>query len=345
MKSLRLLFALGALAIALPAAASTQSVVFDGSNLSPQLSLSTVESHVVYETREVPSTCYRDEFIGYRTECDTVWRRQCRDRRICREVRPGHRRCHVEPECTSFPERVCRQIPEYRQVSYSCSKFETVPVRTEVDFNVRAEVSVNFSQVPAGVTPAEQLQVALDGEQVSLSAAAVSNRVLMFVQKNSSVQVVKPDLGADAPGEKLVTASFNVTLVDAQLLNTGLSEGLAELTLSGSVLSFTVAEIPTTDFLEVRFSKFEHDKFGSNKDLFAGVIPAWAVKVRSLGNGRSEISIDTARLPFAETVKSGREYKMSFTVSARANGIAGSLLNPGTVLRPLEIVDRKLKSL
>src|SRR5687768_6016830 len=72
---------------ALPALAEGQQISFDGSTSTYSVGLASQQTHTLYESREVPDTCYRREFVGYRPECRTYWRNECYPHDRCRDVR------------------------------------------------------------------------------------------------------------------------------------------------------------------------------------------------------------------------------------------------------------------
>ncbi len=98
---------LAALLLGLSSAALAQSNVdqrqanfnFNQQNLA--INLEQKDFETIYRTDQVPSTCYRDEIQGYRTECHTEYDRQCHTR--------YENECHTEsfPECTTIPRREC----------------------------------------------------------------------------------------------------------------------------------------------------------------------------------------------------------------------------------------------
>ena len=98
---------------------------YEGSNDYQQLTLADIEEVWVTETRQVRSTCTRRVPVT---------------RRVCRDVRPGHRhgRGHRPP-----PRRQCRTETSYRTESYTCYKPETVRTRRP-DKRFHANVQVEF---------------------------------------------------------------------------------------------------------------------------------------------------------------------------------------------------------
>lgn len=367
MKSVPILgswFTFGILALSNPAFADhTRTIVFDGSETATTVQLDGEESHTIYETREVPATCYRDEFMGYRRRCYDEWRERCFPETVCRpygsslEATPGDRghdrrpgpggpgggsHCHVETRCRQVVYPICHSEPYYERVPYACTKRESVPVGQELDYRVNADVQVKFNLASVDARPAEGLRLSLDGQDVSLAATSLSGQVLLYVKSTQSVDVLRPDAGPYSPGEKRVRARFEITAQDAGRALSAVNGGIGDLALRGSELSFTLGRMEGRDSLEFGL-KLERKRFLGAKRVFEGAVLPGAVSFEERGD-RTLVRLALDRLNLSEQIKADKNYRLDLSVGLRPDSVAGRLLNPETLGRPAMVRDREVHS-
>jgi hypothetical protein len=380
----------------------TAQFIFDGTELTKEISLGATESHTLYETREVPSTCYTEELVGYRDECTTVYEPSCTQEWVCggrgflneepindrqivggdddhdRRGRGGDRggdrggrggdrggdhgghggggnhgggghggggnhgggghgggghggpSCGYQTRCIDIPRQSCRQVPEYRTVSYECTKTETVPVGTEVDYQVHAHVNLSFQGLPANIKPSETLKVSLNDSRISIQTLSASGKLLLFAQGTQNQQIVKEDEGPQSPGQKLVSADYTIALIDAQAVLGAVNGGIGDIRIKDQSLIFTVGKVVLPDFLKIDMA-FEKSNTGINDKLFKGEVPSQAVSIRDLGS-KSEVTIALDRLSMKKQIERGKKYKvMNMILGVRTGAGPGTLLNPETV--------------
>lgn len=157
------------------ASRDTQTFVYDGSQDSVELNLSTEKTHTEYRWEQRPSICYR-QVVHYRTVCQST---------------PHGRQCHTYPVYTTVP--------------YSC--METVQIPYEVkDFDVEATVTINVAKLPEFASR-ESLVATMNGDELKLTAKGsgkyiiVQNKGVLRSQMTGAV--------------KYIQASYDVELVEA----------------------------------------------------------------------------------------------------------------------------------
>lgn len=149
MKILATLFALYAFG-ALASTTDVERFTFDGAPAQKTVSLRAEKTHTEYRTETHARICYRREIVGYNT--------------VCRRPPPP------QPE-------TCQRIPVYRDVAYTC--YQQVRIPYEVfDYNVVANVALDFGAAPAGVQASETVTVALEGDMLAVSSAGSKKLVL-----------------------------------------------------------------------------------------------------------------------------------------------------------------------
>ncbi len=86
-------------------AQSEQIVTIDAQLKTVQLVNSQFEP--VFETRQEPDTCYRDEVQGTKQECRTVWDQRCYTETFPSCTSITRRECSTQNQCTTVPDQVC----------------------------------------------------------------------------------------------------------------------------------------------------------------------------------------------------------------------------------------------
>ncbi len=91
------------------AAGPSEQVTYRGQAVNETVRLEDKVSEPVYEERDVPSTCYREEITGYRQECTTTYETECRDetRRECRDTTRRECRMEQRQQCSDTTRREC----------------------------------------------------------------------------------------------------------------------------------------------------------------------------------------------------------------------------------------------
>ncbi len=149
MKSLALALLLACTSV-LASTRDTETFSFDGTQIEKLVSLRAEKTHTEYRVVTQTRTCWRREIVGYNT--------------VCRRPPPP------QPQ-------TCQRIPIYRDVPYTC--YEQVRVPYEVfDYNVVANVAVEFGDVPAGISASENVTVELRGDSLSMSSTGSKRLIL-----------------------------------------------------------------------------------------------------------------------------------------------------------------------
>lgn len=222
MKKLLFLFIFSsAAAIASSVDSRTLSI---GADSIENFSLNTMQTRIAYRQETVARTCFRTEFYGYRNECQYY-----------PEVRCSSPSRESAPICTSVPVYRCQQVPEYREVPYTC--YQTISTPYEVpDHQVISNFTIKVASNPKEPTNPTGCLVGftMEGETLKSSANCNEYLVLSNEQKSSSVQ---PD-GA-------VINNFNITL---KLLNKDstlapVSKGITDMQINGNFLVFKTGDL------------------------------------------------------------------------------------------------------
>lgn len=318
-------------------ALESQRLQFDGSRAVDNVLLNATESHTVYQTVTRPATCHRQELDGYENRCHTtsrysctsVYRQQCRIERVCNGNGPRSV-CREQRVCRSIPDRVCRYVPDtvctreprYRQVAYSCSRTETVPVGQELDFHVAGAFDVNYGPVPQGIQANESLVLSLSNGVPALALERGSNQLLVYsVAQVAPVQIVRPDQGPQAPGEKRVAASFRLSFVSPSDVSSPVSQAVQGIAIEGNTLKFSVGRVVHPELLGVHV-KIKRQKFLSDPLVVEDQIQAQDLMLKDQG-ARSEVNVALTRY-LKEQIKDAK-YDVEIVVSSQAP--AANLLN------------------
>jgi hypothetical protein len=197
----------------------TKSFLYDGSQESVELLLRGEKTHTEYRVEDLPSTCYRNEVVGYHTVCTG-----------------GHYGPYPRPYPHPYPgphhpgphpyPRTCYREPIYRQIPYSCIRTVRTPYEVK-DFDVDTKVVLNVVRNGEAV-PAEKFTVTLRGDQLTLMMDGSKRYV--GVVKNESIKEQM------AGSVKVIDAVYNVELVDTQevvaaiqLKRIAMNKGVVEL--------------------------------------------------------------------------------------------------------------------
>lgn len=217
MKMLIGLFSLVLSVSAFSSSVDRKSFNYDGTQNSVELVLRTEKTHTEYRTENRPSTCYRQEVVGYRTICTGGGYRPYPG--------PG-----PYPRPYPYPgPRNCWQEPIYRSVAYSCMRTQTVSYEVR-DYDVEARVLVDVTKTSIEATPGERIDVTLSGDALSFSAQG--SKKFFIVKK-------KEDARSSMNGSvKMIDAVLALELVEAapvvkalKITNTQVVDGKLQLTI------------------------------------------------------------------------------------------------------------------
>lgn len=208
------LFAAGAA----QAAPSMQTVVFTG-QARENFTLTSTKYRTEYQERPVYRTCYRQEFRGYRTVCSNPPR-----------PAPG-----PYPRPVPAPRPVCRQVPVYVQVPYTCTVIERIPVQV-LDANVVANVTLNFGDLPQGVTANEAFTVTLNEDVLSISVKSSGKTIIASTE---SQQVSRNGNVIN------IGAGYELSFLDAAPALAAFKNGISRMSVVNGKISFEMNSAAT----------------------------------------------------------------------------------------------------
>lgn len=201
MKMLIGLFSLALSAASFASTVDTKSFNYDGSQNSTELVLRAEKTHTEYSVENVPSTCYRQEVVGYRTICTGGGY-------YGPGPGPGYPYPGPYPRPYPYPgpgHRSCWQEPIYRSVAYSCIKPVTIS-REVRDYDVEARVLVDVTKMSQEMTSGERIEVTLKGDELSFNV--VGSKKFFAVKR-------KQDTRSTMAGSvKMIDAVLAVELVE-----------------------------------------------------------------------------------------------------------------------------------
>jgi len=270
-----------------------------------------------------------------RRVCQTTNRRVCDGAHVCHQIpetvchEENSEECHTtnrqvcqyEPqqECQDFPRQVCVTIPRYIQVPYACTKTVSVPVGTALDYNVTANVAVNFIGAPANVKADELLNVAIAGDDVQLSLEKASNQVLMAVKKTSSMKIV-------AAQEKVITAQYDITVSTFEEICGGALSSLDNVALNtAGIVSLKLNGTLKQDSLSLHL-KVAEKSFASFSTVFDADVEQKNIVFTPTGADQTAVTVDLRAIKSSIPLGFGY-YQVDATASCNA---PEGLINPDT---------------
>lgn len=166
----------------------------------------------------VPDTVCHDET---RQECHLETQNQCHDeyRQSCADVPVEH--------CQDIPRQVCETVPNTVSEPYACTRDVQVQTGERLKFHSLAQVKLVVSNFGAVDLSKESFKVALVDNDVVLSMAEASNKVIIrVVKKNQQVQVISEI-------EKAITTTFTLEAISLEQLS-----ALSQIKMGSPVVYF-----------------------------------------------------------------------------------------------------------
>lgn len=194
-----------------------------GSDLDENFLLNTTQTRTAYRQDTVARTCYRTEFDGYRNYCEYYPEVRCTDGRY----RP--------PVCSSTSVYRCQQVPQYREVAYTC--YQTISTPYEVfDHNVAANFNVKITSKPKEPTNPTGCFVSfsMEGETLSSNADCTDYLILSTHQRTTET---------DRAGTVIHNYNVGLKLLDAKTTLAPLEGGIAEMHMEGHTLTFRTGDL------------------------------------------------------------------------------------------------------
>lgn len=295
----------------------------------------------IYETREVPDTCYHTELRQEtRRVCDLVPRRSCDTVPVCRDVmRPicsgtggcrdvPTRECTNEQRCTTHHETVCHHetVTVPVQIPYACTRTETVKVGEQVVSQDIGHFAVTFKG--DGAESAQDTFEVHVGNGVDVSSGFGLKNVrssgdhLFFLKRVNDSRA-----DAQAAGGRVFNVEYEITAVSIARLLQEHRLRISSLAFNARQLSFTLAATPAPNYsIELKIQK---DKLigGLSTILQRTLAPAdMQISVNADGSlsyvvNLAALGVDFNNRPHVATVTAGLDLSSIF--------VDETLLNPG----------------
>ncbi len=231
----------------------SKDYTFDGSSDEESFVLQGTKTHTEYRYEQVPSTCYREVFDGYETECSSVPVEDCHTTsescsEVCSGNRPsnrpsggssGTRTCSTvcsggDTVCSTSYETQCDQVAQYHTESYGCYETVKIPYQ-EFDYNTKATVTLEFGATPMELEAKEEFKVVLNGETISLQLKG-SEKIITFK--------INEEQTAEMNGTtKEINAVYTLAFADKAEAFSATSSDLTELKYEDGKLTFYIGSI------------------------------------------------------------------------------------------------------
>lgn len=279
------------------------------------------ECNPVNECRDVPDRVCRtipgDRVCEpvYRRECNTVPR--CRDvsDTVCRDIPDRVCRDVNDEVCRDIPDQICEDVPRYRNEAYSCTKTRRVLVGVEKDFDVRSDIDVDFSALPAGVVANEEFEAVLDQENFTFKLVK-SSKALILLAKVDVVSVIDQPQTPQAPGIKTIKGRVTVTALTPDQFLYPLKNGISNITMTSAKIGFTTGR-ETPDILRVvtRAKIVRVKTNGAKVVVHDDLLARTSITVTDKGNDQSDFVSDLAKVGISSAIVRGN-YEVTVRLSA-----------------------------
>lgn len=260
---MKLFIGLMTLAMSFATIASTgesKTFIYDGTRPSVELILRGEKTHTEYRYENRPSTCYRQEIVGYRTVCNGGGPRP--------SPRPSN----------------CYRTPIYRQVAYTCMQTIQIPYEVK-DYDVEARMIIDVTKLSEVATPGEQFKVTLFGDDLSVTANG--SKKFIIVQK-------KLDIRSNISGNvKFMDGLMAVELVEAAPVLETLK--LSGITLKRPTLNYNLGPIVNRSALGFSLSAVKNRRLSSDVTLFNRELNPSEIELSPTQTG-TQASINIANL-------------------------------------------------
>lgn len=185
--------------------------------------LSTTQTRTAYRQDTVARTCYRNEFVGYRNVCDYYPETRCYETRDSARI------------CRPVPVYRCEQVPQYRNVAYTC--YETISTPYEVvDHHVQANFKVIIDRKPKEPTDPTACLVGFTMEGEKLHSHADCPKELILATQKKTTEI-------DRSGTVIHNYTVSLKAFDAATVLAPLEGGLADMNLEGNTLTFKTGDL------------------------------------------------------------------------------------------------------
>lgn len=275
MKSL-FLFALMTCSNLMASTIDVHSFPIFGTESEENFLLKTTQTKTAYRHENVARTCYRTEFAGYHHACDYYPEVRCYETRDSARV------------CNAVPVWSCRQIPQYREVPYTCYKTVTVPYEV-FDHNVVSNFNIKITSKPKEPSNPSVCKVVyvMEGEKLT-DKAECSDYLILSKQKKTS----------ERNNDGSLVNSFDVILklLDAKTILAPLDGGITEMRLEGNTLLFRTGDISKNPEISIKLNIERKRLLKSDETVIDRVLAPTEFAFYKLNERYGVVKIDLQKL-------------------------------------------------
>lgn len=329
--------------IAFADSGESKSFIFQGQR-QERLVLRGEMSHTEYRTEYYEGTCYSRELSHYETRCRTVSERVCDF--YAEQLVPGpsnpkpggpggdpgrpapyEPRPEPGPSCHTEYREECHEEPVYVNEPYSCTKSRQIPY-TVKDGDALNHVQINFGDVPAGLALQDTVTVQSSGTQITVNIQSNGQALYKVTQSQSQ----------SGTGSLVETNTVvDVAILSIDSINSAVANGMTDLTLTSSGISFVIGKVHLPEFLLANL-KIKKSVFLGSKTLFDGDLQPKQMVLTDLGD-KTKVEIKAETLGLDLTNKT-----LKITAQVRLN-VPADVAKPGSVssLKPEQSIKQKIK--
>lgn len=307
---MKMLLGLFSLTLSFSSLASTidsKSFIYDGSVNSVELLLRTEKTHTEYRIEHRPSTCYRQEMVGYRTVCTGG---------------PGPRPYPgpgPRPYPGPGPARHCWTEPVYRTVAYSCMQTVNIPHEVK-DYDVDARVIIDVTKISPEATPGESFRATLKGDTLTFDVNG--SRKFFIVRK-------KQDIRSSMRGSvKMIDALLAAELVEAAPVIKAIK--MSDIAIDNGILNFNIGPVASVANIGFELKVVKMKTFGSDTVLLDRELLTSEVEVNTSENGSmagvdfNKLGLEMANGKFSITAKTFAKFSGNLMNSSQYQELSAS---------------------
>jgi hypothetical protein len=277
-------------AMSLSSVASTgqsQKFIYDGSQKSVQMNFKTTKTHTEYKTENVPSTCYRQEVVGYSTMCSNQASVGLRDPRFPGPGPVGPHSGYPYPGYgypgggygNRFPS-TCWQTPIYQTIPYSCIQTVSTPFEVK-DYDVEGNVLLDVTKVNSDLVTTETFTVTMVGDTLSVDVKG-PNKFLVVLKKND----VRGNVNG---GTRYIDGLLAIELIEAAPVLKSFS--MNNIELYNDVLTFNIGPVNKPEYLGFSLYITKQRVLASDPVLFDRTLNESEVTLKASAAG-SVVTVD-----------------------------------------------------
>lgn len=246
---------------------AVETILFDGSQSTQEINLSTEKTKTRYRTVTVPRTCYRTE-----------WRRSCHQvPGQCTPVCDRFGNC--SSRCTP-PRRVCQSTPI--QIPYTCYQQERRAYQVH-DYYVETNAKFEFVSDDLVDYTQEAITLKVNGDKESLSAQGSKNYIIYLEKKQRSE--------SRSAGVKNIELTYRVKFISTQKIKDVIANDYQNFSLRRGVVNFDLGPGFNMSEYSVEVKVFVNRRLWRDRLIFSEYLRENEVKVNDDGN-KSNVTIN-----------------------------------------------------